>query len=111
MLRRLDHDQDSDVSFSDFFQRLLPYFVYTTGTGVTQQNQKPYKAAPITRADRLDMLPTDPLDASPSPLYKKQRAKKFNPNKSTNSINHRISIQAAPFTPVITGHLRVRTSD
>jgi hypothetical protein len=64
----------------------------------------------VTRADRLDMLPTDPLDASPTPLFKKTKSRKFRPNKSTNSLHHRSSIQAAPMPP-ITGHLRVRTSE
>jgi len=26
--RRLDHDQDGDVSFADFFTSVLPYFIY-----------------------------------------------------------------------------------
>jgi hypothetical protein len=29
IVRRLDNDQDGEVSFSDFFNRLLPYFVYS----------------------------------------------------------------------------------
>ena len=37
VVRRLDHDGDGEVSFSDFFNRLLPYFVYS-GTGITQNN-------------------------------------------------------------------------
>ena len=28
LCRRLDHDQDGEVSFSDFFGALLPYFIY-----------------------------------------------------------------------------------
>jgi hypothetical protein len=38
VVRRLDHDGDGEVSFSDFFNRLLPYFVYS-GTGITPANQ------------------------------------------------------------------------
>ena len=29
VIRRLDHDGDGDVSFSDFFNRMLPYFIYS----------------------------------------------------------------------------------
>lgn len=39
VIRRLDHDVDSEVSFSDFFNRMLPYFVYS-GTGITHANQQ-----------------------------------------------------------------------
>ena len=28
LCRRLDHDQDGDVSFADFFTSVLPYFIY-----------------------------------------------------------------------------------
>mmetsp|Transcript_19454 Transcript_19454/g.29914 ORF Transcript_19454/g.29914 Transcript_19454/m.29914 type:complete len:161 (-) Transcript_19454:1217-1699(-) len=28
LCRRLDHDQDGEISFSDFFGALLPYFIY-----------------------------------------------------------------------------------
>ena len=28
LARRLDNDQDGEVSFSDFFGALLPYFIY-----------------------------------------------------------------------------------
>jgi hypothetical protein len=28
LARRLDHDHDGEVSFSDFFGSLLPYFIY-----------------------------------------------------------------------------------
>ena len=38
VIRRLDHDNDEDISFSDFFNKLLPYFVYS-GTGITPSNQ------------------------------------------------------------------------
>lgn len=38
VLRRLDNDSDGEVSFSDFFNRLLPYFIYS-GSGITQSNQ------------------------------------------------------------------------
>jgi len=38
VMRRLDHDCDGDVSFADFFNRLLPYFIYS-GSGITQSNQ------------------------------------------------------------------------
>ena len=38
VLRRLDHDCDGEVSFADFFNRLLPYFIYS-GSGITQSNQ------------------------------------------------------------------------
>ena len=38
VLRRLDNDSDGEVSFSDFFNRLLPYFIFS-GSGITQSNQ------------------------------------------------------------------------
>lgn len=28
LCRRLDQDQDGDVSFADFFSSVLPYFIY-----------------------------------------------------------------------------------
>ena len=28
LMRRLDNDHDGEVSFSDFFGSLLPYFIY-----------------------------------------------------------------------------------
>jgi len=28
ILRRMDADDDNELSFSDFFQSLLPYFIY-----------------------------------------------------------------------------------
>ena len=28
LCRRLDHDQDGGISFSDFFGAMLPYFIY-----------------------------------------------------------------------------------
>lgn len=37
VIRRLDNDCDGEVSFSDFFNKLLPYFVFS-GTGITQSN-------------------------------------------------------------------------
>jgi hypothetical protein len=40
VMRRLDYDGDQEISFSDFFNRLLPYFIYS-GLGITPLNQKP----------------------------------------------------------------------
>jgi Ca2+-binding EF-hand superfamily protein len=30
IMRRLDLDRDGEISFSDFFNALLPYFIYAT---------------------------------------------------------------------------------
>lgn len=51
VVRRLDHDGDGEVSFSDFFNRLLPYFVYS-GTGITPANQN-QKYAPSGLKQKL----------------------------------------------------------
>ncbi len=40
VFRRLDHDGDQEISFADFFNRLLPYFIYS-GLGITSSNQVP----------------------------------------------------------------------
>jgi EF-hand domain pair len=54
VIRRLDADGDGDVSFSDFFNRLLPYFVYA-GYGSHQSTElkslKPGAKGPV-RAKR-----------------------------------------------------------
>ena len=55
VLRRLDNDSDGEVSFSDFFNRLLPYFIYS-GSGITQSNQstalRPQQAPLRTKTNR-----------------------------------------------------------
>ena len=40
VMRRLDHDGDQEISFADFFNRLLPYFIYS-GLGINASNQVP----------------------------------------------------------------------
>jgi hypothetical protein len=50
IFRRLDHDGDLQISFADFFNRLLPYFIYS-GLGITPGNQIP----PVDGAPRISM--------------------------------------------------------
>ena len=38
LCRRLDHDQDGEISFSDFFGALLPYFIYGNLKSLNQKN-------------------------------------------------------------------------
>lgn len=38
LMRRLDHDQDGEVSFTDFFNAFLPYFVNSNLKSLTAKN-------------------------------------------------------------------------
>lgn len=46
VIRRLDHDGDGDVSFSDFFNRMLPYFIYSGYGSHQSQELKTLKKGP-----------------------------------------------------------------
>lgn len=38
LCRRLDNDQDGEVSFADFFSSILPYFIYGNIKSMTKRN-------------------------------------------------------------------------
>ena len=38
LIRRLDLDNDGEVSFSDFFNAMLPYFIYGNLKSLNQKN-------------------------------------------------------------------------
>ena len=42
LIRRMDIDHDGEVSFSDFFQSMLPYFIYGDLKSLNTRNIKQY---------------------------------------------------------------------
>lgn len=48
LMRRLDNDHDGEVSFSDFFGSLLPYFIYGNLKSLNQKNPLAVEASKPT---------------------------------------------------------------
>lgn len=48
LMRRLDNDHDGEVSFSDFFGSLLPYFIYGDLKSLNQRNPLAVEASKPT---------------------------------------------------------------
>ena len=54
LMRRLDHDQDGEVSFTDFFNAFLPYFVNGNLKSLTAKNPLVVEASkPPTLSKKL----------------------------------------------------------
>ena len=86
LCRRLDHDQDGEVSFSDFFGALLPYFIYGDLKGGTKRNPLAIEASkPQTLRKKLqDMNMKIKSNSSSLPAAKlRQRAKSAKLGRAT----------------------------
>jgi len=90
IFRRLDHDGDLEISFADFFNRLLPYFIYS-GLGITPGNQVP----PPTGGPRINIH-------EENQLLRKKIIKK---TKSVSSLQSAASRKAS-----MSSHLRGKSS-
>ena len=69
LCRRLDHDQDGEISFSDFFGAMLPYFIYGNLKSLNQKNPMAVESEkPISLRKKLQILqlkgknPTMPVE-------------------------------------------------
>ena len=55
--RRLDHDQDGEVSFSDFFGAMLPYFIYGNLKSLNVKNPIAIEnSKPVTLRQKLQSI-------------------------------------------------------
>ena len=72
LCRRLDHDQDGEVSFSDFFGSLLPYFIYGNLKSSSQRNPLAVQAS---KRDTLRNKLNEIQIKTKSPLVTQERLK------------------------------------
>jgi hypothetical protein len=57
LCRRLDHDQDGEISFSDFFGALLPYFIYGNLKSLSAKNPLAIEnSKPVTLRQKLQII-------------------------------------------------------
>ena len=84
LCRRLDNDQDGEVSFSDFFGALLPYFIYGNLKSLNQKNPMAIEAGkPMSLRKKLLQIKNKSKNAQMSDEKLRQRGKSAKLAKAT----------------------------
>jgi len=84
LCRRLDHDQDGEISFSDFFGALLPYFIYGNLKSLNQKNPLAIESSkPISLRKKLQQLQLKGKNPVISSEKLKQRSKSAKLGRTT----------------------------
>ena len=82
LCRRLDNDHDGEVSFSDYFTALLPYFIYGNLKSLNKKNPLAKEASKNTKTLRSKLTRIE-SSASISRGKIKQRAKSAKLGRAT----------------------------